>query len=124
MLLTVMWPNSTLKTHCFCFCWNSGYMNTKQCYLIYTLPILFRHYHTQKNNTRLQTKFRNLVILNKLYCLVKQKLYRLEYSILFLGFHIQVLQFMKSGKFSRVIFKTNIWNLLSTGNPSITLKFL
>lgn len=88
------------------------------------MPLLFHHYHTWKKNTTWQTKFRNLVILNKQYCLVKQKLYRLEYSILCPGFQIQVLQFMKSGKFLRVIFKTNVWNLLSTGNPSITLKFL
>lgn len=70
------------------------------------MPLLFHHYHTRKKNTTWQTKFRNLVILNKLYCLVKQKLYRLEYSILCPGFQIQVLQFMKSGKFLRVIFKT------------------
>jgi hypothetical protein len=56
----------------FCFCCNNGYMNTQQHYVICTLPLLFH----QKKNTTWQTKFRNLVVLNQLYCLVKQELYR------------------------------------------------
>jgi hypothetical protein len=34
-----------ISTHTMCSHCNNGYANTSQCYVIWTLPILFQHYH-------------------------------------------------------------------------------